>query len=105
MPSWLRYPTDRRWLLLAPAPESTRLCSWPQPVRLTSPNQSVFWLRSRVSNCDACACTAAANCGPFSIAENRVTWAADMLALYSTRGPPCPDFVVMSTTPLDAFAP
>ena len=65
----------------------------------------MFALSSRLSFCGAYCSTAARNCAAFSIEGSLVTDAADTLPLYSTRGRPCPDFVVISTTPLEAFAP
>ena len=60
------------------------------------------WLICDVS---PCASTAARNCAAFSIEGRRVTDEDDALPLYSTCAPPRPDFVVINTTPLAAFAP
>ena len=72
-----------------------------------SPNQSVFWPNSESTRAGAYVVTAVVNCAAFNMSGTLVTDDADMLVLYSNPlpGRPFPDLVVMSTTPLAAFAP
>ncbi|PYO69493.1 MAG: hypothetical protein DMD69_02435 [Gemmatimonadetes bacterium] len=91
--------------MLLPAPDRATSCCWPIAVRSTRSNQFVFAFSNRLSFFGKYVCTAVRNCAAFSIEGSLVTDAADTLPLYSTCGRPCPDFVVMSTTPLEAFAP
>ena len=69
-------------------------------------NQLVFALPRLALRAGACAVTAARNSPPSSREGRRVTDEEDILVLNWISGPCCRDcLVVMSTTPLAAFAP
>ena len=81
----------------------------PAPVRSIRLNQFVLAVPSWLTRAESYVDMADTNCAVLRTLGTRVTDDAEAVVLYSTTVPWCPpadpDLVVMSTTPLAAFAP